>query len=275
MTRNESRSFKSVSRSELEAVGAVFFDIDDTFSGGGGQHRILGEPYQSLWRLSDAGVHVIPVTGRPAGWCDMIARMWPVSAVVGENGAFYSYLDDSKKPHRLVKKYLEGAAVRRQNALKLKRLQKSVQSRFPGVRMASDQAFREFDLAIDYCEDVSPWKDAKVERLLQFCRDKGAIAKLSSIHVNTWYGRYDKWSCVRRVMSQLFRIDPYEDSKKVVYIGDSPNDEPFFERLPFTIGVANVRKFLDRMEFGPTYITEAEAGLGFTEFAERLLEAKT
>jgi 3-deoxy-D-manno-octulosonate 8-phosphate phosphatase KdsC-like HAD superfamily phosphatase len=69
-------------------------------------------------------------------------------------------------------------------------------------------------------------------------------------------------------------MDPYEEIANVVYIGDSPNDEPFFERLPFTVGVANVREFLERMHFAPAYVTEAEGGLGFAEFAALLLETK-
>jgi HAD superfamily hydrolase (TIGR01484 family) len=62
----------------------VFTDIDDTLSTRG---RITAEAYAAMERLHAAGYLVIPVTGRPAGWCDHIARMWPVDAVVGENGA--------------------------------------------------------------------------------------------------------------------------------------------------------------------------------------------
>lgn len=254
----------------LRSVKAVFFDIDDTFSGGSGQHRILPEAFDALWRLYHAGFQVVPVTGRPAGWCDMIARMWPVSAIVGENGAFYCYLDGSRKPSKLVKKYLETASVRDANAKKLRSLQRAVLKSFKGARTPSDQHFREFDLAIDYCEDVPRWSDARVQKLLEFCRARGATAKLSSIHVNAWYGNYDKLSCVQRVLSRDFGLDFSE----VVYIGDSPNDEPFFEKLPLTVGVANVRGFLDRMLHGPAYVTEKESGLGFAELAELLLRAK-
>ncbi|MBI3555770.1 MAG: HAD family phosphatase [Deltaproteobacteria bacterium] len=266
-----SKPIAAISAAELAAVQAVFFDIDDTFSGGGGQHRITAQAYDALWKLSKAGIKVVPVTGRPAGWCDMITRMWPVTAVVGENGAFYSYLDHAKKPAKLVKKYLETPRVRASNALKLRKLHTAVLKAFPGAKTPSDQHYREFDLAIDYCEEVARWPDARVQKLMQFCEARGAIAKLSSIHVNTWFGRYDKLTCVRRILSQLFQID----FQNVVYIGDSPNDEPFFERLPFSVGVANVRGFLGKMKYAPAYITEAEAGFGFAEFAERLLRSRT
>ncbi|MBI3541745.1 MAG: HAD hydrolase family protein [Deltaproteobacteria bacterium] len=183
------RPIEAIPDSELRAIKAVFFDIDDTFSGGEGQSRILPQAYEALWRLKRAGYVVVPVTGRPAGWCDFITRMWPVTGVVGENGAFFSYLDTSKKPQKL------------------------------------------------------------------------------SIHVNAWFGKYDKLACVRRILSTFFRID----FPNIVYIGDSPNDEPFFERLPITVGVANVYGFLGRMKHHPAYVTRGDGGQGFAEFAERLL----
>lgn len=270
MAKREPRPLTEFSREALARVEAVFFDIDDTFSGGGGQHRITAEAYDALWRIYEAGIVVVPVTGRPAGWCDMITRMWPVTAVVGENGAFFSYIDTSKKPHKFAKKYLESPQVRKNNALKLKRLHAAVLKKFPGAKTPSDQGFREFDLAIDYCEDVARWKDSRVKALIEFCHSKGAIAKLSSIHVNTWFGKYDKLTCVRRMLSQHFQMK----SENVVYIGDSPNDEPFFEGLPLTVGVANVRAFLSKMESAPAFITEEEGGLGFAQFADQLLLAR-
>jgi HAD superfamily hydrolase (TIGR01484 family) len=269
MANRKPAPIEKIDSKRLANLSAIFFDIDDTFSGGAGQHRILGEAYQSLWDLKRAGLLLVPVTGRPAGWCDLITRMWPVSAVVGENGAFYSYLDSSKHPEKLVKKYLESPKIRAENALKLKRLRAAVLKKFSGAKCASDQAYREFDLAIDYCEDVARWPDARVQKLIEFCQRRGAIAKLSSIHVNTWFGKYDKWSCVQRVLK-----DRCEKIQNVVYIGDSPNDEPFFEKLEFTVGVANVCRFLDRMQFSPAYVTRQEGGLGFNEFAQMVLSAK-
>ncbi|MBI2605347.1 MAG: hypothetical protein HYW49_04630, partial [Deltaproteobacteria bacterium] len=212
-------------KADLRKIKAVFFDIDDTFSSsdssrGFRESRILPEAFKALWDLHRAGIKTVPVTGRPAGWCDMIARMWPVSAIVGENGAFYSYVeaaradgdaakgDASDVPSRLVKRYFEPAGVRKRNAALLARLHDEIRREFGGAKVPSDQPFREFDLAIDYCEDVRRWPQARVQRLMEFARDRGAMAKLSSIHVNIWFGRYDKWTCVKKAMKDLFGIDP-------------------------------------------------------------------
>ncbi len=252
---------------ELKEIKIIFFDIDDTFSSHG---QISAEAYNALWLLKKSGLILVPVTGRPAGWCDMIARMWPVTAVVGENGAFYMMM----KKGKLEKKYLEPAATRLQNQKKLLKLRQALQKKYKNLSFASDQLYREFDLAIDYCEDVKPWKEAEVAKLIEFCRDKGAIAKLSSIHVNTWFGQYDKLTCVKKFISEELKITEKSALTKSVYLGDSPNDEPFFKAFPLTIGVANVRKFLKNMTHPPLYITKAEAGLGYTEFAKRLLAAR-
>jgi HAD superfamily hydrolase (TIGR01484 family) len=86
---------------ELHAAArlrGLLFDIDETLTTEG---RLTAEAYAAMERLKDAGKIVVPVTGRPAGWCDHIARMWPVDAVVGENGAFYFYFSHGKLHKKL------------------------------------------------------------------------------------------------------------------------------------------------------------------------------
>src|SRR5262249_60166597 len=81
-----------------KAVRGVLFDIDDTLTTDG---RLTADAYAAMERLLHARLLVVPITGRPAGWCDHIARMWPVSAVVGGNGAFYFRYDAaSRRLHR-------------------------------------------------------------------------------------------------------------------------------------------------------------------------------
>ena len=81
-------------RERAAAVSVVFSDIDDTLTTEG---LVEPEAFLALWALFRAGIAVVPVTGRPAGWCDHIARMWPVRAVVGENGAFYFRYDRARR----------------------------------------------------------------------------------------------------------------------------------------------------------------------------------
>src|SRR5215471_18075734 len=139
------------------AIRGVFTDIDDTLSTHG---RIGAASYAAMERLHEAGRLVIPITGRPAGWCDHIARMWPIDAVVGENGAFYMHHDDAAR--KLVRRFALDETTRRANRDRLATIGKRILAEVPGCALASDQRYRESDLAIDYCEDVAPLPRAAV-----------------------------------------------------------------------------------------------------------------
>jgi hydroxymethylpyrimidine pyrophosphatase-like HAD family hydrolase len=202
--------------------------------------------------------------------------MWPVDAVIGENGAFYLSLEKTNKGfHQLKKTYLESVIIRKKNAQRLKTLERSIQKKFKGAHFASDQFCRQFDLAVDFCEDVPRWKDVEVEALIEHCKKSGAQAKLSSIHVNTWFGKYDKLTAVKKILKERYKID-FLDSKKsthYAYVGDSPNDEVFFQNVNLSIGVANVMSFEAKLKYFPRFVTQRKSGDGFSELAHFILRA--
>ena len=248
---------------DARAVRFVLLDIDDTLTTRG---KLGAQAYGALEALQRAGKKVIPVTGRPAGWCDHLARMWPVDAVVGENGAFYFWFAEGK----LGKRFIDDESTRARQRRELQKLAKSILRQVPGAALASDQPYRETDLAIDYCEDVPPLSAEAVERIVTLMRGAGLNAKVSSIHVNGWFGRYDKLATARRLFTERFGVDLGAENRHVVYAGDSPNDAPMFGFFDNSVGVANVRRFPDLQ---PNYVTEAEAGAGFAELAAHLLRA--
>ena len=248
-------------------IQGVFTDIDDTLTTKG---HLTAEAYGAMERLQNAGFLVIPVTGRPAGWCDHIARMWPVDAVVGENGAFYfRYNHAQKKMH---KRFLMDTNTRQENRLKLAQLKKIILEKIPGTAVASDQNYREADLAIDFCEDVEPLSVEAVAQIVRLFRDNGATAKASSIHVNGWFGDYDKLGMTRTLLAECFEIDLDASKSEFVFVGDSPNDSPMFAFFPHSIGVANVVNFKERLPHAPAYITRKEGGAGFAEVADLLIQ---
>lgn len=214
----------------------------------------------------------MPITGRPAGWCDHIARFWPVDAVVGENGAFTLYMQNG-----ILKRILTMESQKSDSPLQLKKkLQKlhtTILKRFPKAKVASDQLYREYDLAIDICEDVPAWKPEAVEKLLSLCKKAGAHAKLSSIHVNIWFGEYDK----RTGFETWLKKGAPGASQKLkpsewIFIGDSPNDEPLFASFQYSVGVANLKKYLPSLQHPPTWLTTLPSGKGFSEMASKLIK---
>ncbi len=256
-------------RKDLAKLKFVLTDIDDTLTLHG---RLPAIAYGALERLQKAGIKVIAVTGRPAGWCDLIARIWPVDAVVGENGAFYFQYDAATKKMRRV--YAQTDAVRRGNVERLHALAEEVLVQFTGAAWASDQAYREIDVAIDFAEDVPPLPLALAQDIAAQFNKAGAEAKVSSIHVNAWFGEHNKLTMSLRMMQELFGIDGQHSNSEIAYVGDSPNDAPMYAKFSNGIGVANLLPFAPLMSDLPRYITKGEGGIGFAEFADALLSSK-
>jgi HAD superfamily hydrolase (TIGR01484 family) len=251
------------------SLRAVLADIDDTLTTEG---KLTGVVFGSLERLQKAGLLVVPVTGRPAGWCDHIARMWPADAVVGENGAFWFRYDRATR--KMIRRFVQGEAERAANRERLSAVAEGILREVPGSAVAADQAYRETDLAIDYCEDVPRLPQAAVERIIAIMEEAGLTAKASSIHVNGWFGRYDKLSTSILLAREAFGIDLDAWRARFAFVGDSPNDEPMFRFFPHAVGVANVGDFAGRLATMPAYVTQARGGAGFAEFAEAVLVAR-
>ncbi len=250
------------------SVRVVLCDIDDTITTDG---KLPGEAYQALEDLSDAGLAVAPITGRPAGWCDMIARFWPVCGVVGENGAFYFAYDASER--RMKRAYHHSLEGYLKDEHRFDRIRRRVADEVPGAAVSADQPYRLADLAIDFCEDVVPLAMADVERIRAIFEEEGAVAKVSSIHVNGWFGDYDKLSMTRRFAADMLGHDIDSSNHQFVFVGDSPNDVPMFRFFENACGVANVREFQEHMDATPAWIAESAGGAGFREIADHLLKA--
>lgn len=263
------KALREFPREKLVGMRGVLFDIDDTLTTEG---RLTAEAYAAVESLQLAGLLVAAITGRPAGWCDHIARMWPVDGVVGENGAFYFYFDRTTR--RLRQRFIADAAQRTAQKIKLAKIAERILHEVPGTALASDQNYREADLAIDFCEDVPalPLQDA--QRIQALMEAKGLTAKISSIHVNGWLGGYDKLSTTQLFLREVFDIDLAEEKAHFVFVGDSPNDAPMFSYFPYSVGVANVKDWLDLLPAHPAYVTEARCGVGFAELARLLINKR-
>jgi HAD superfamily hydrolase (TIGR01484 family) len=247
-------------------IRGVLCDIDDTLTTDG---RLTAAAYAALEALQHAGMLVVPITGRPAGWCDHIARMWPVDAVVGENGAFYfRYLRAQRTMQR---RFVDDEATRAAKRLRLVAIRDRILATVPGCAVASDHYYRETDLAIDYCEDVPRLPADAVNRIVTLMQQAGLTAKASSIHVNGWFGDYDKLSMTRTLVREGFDADLDTCKGEFVFAGDSPNDVPMFAYFPHAVGVANIRAYTDRLTARPAYVTQAASGAGFCELADFLL----
>ena len=254
-------------KEEKRKIRYVLTDIDDTLTVDG---RLPAVAFSAMEALHHAGIRVVPITGRPAGWCDHIARMWPVDGLVGENGAFYFCYDAPGK--KMIRRYWKPQAERAADRLRLEVIRQRVLAEVPGCAVAADQPYREADLAIDFCEDVDPLPLSAAVAIKAIFEAAGATAKISSIHVNGWFGDYDKLSMTRLLFAEIFKVDLDAVRDQVVFCGDSPNDAPMFAHFSHAVGVANIRAFDGRLDASPAWITRGEGGIGFAEMVAVLLD---
>lgn len=263
------RPLEEMSAEARRDIAVVLTDIDDTLTEHG---RLPAKAYTALEGLKQAGFIVAPITGRPAGWCDLIARQWPVDGVVGENGAFYFRYDDENR--KLTRYFTKSVAERADDAALLDEIRRTVLAEIPGAAVAADQPFRMADLAIDFCEDVPLLPRSEVLKIVAIFQRFGATAKISSIHVNGWFGGYDKLSTTRRFLADCFGFDIDRDLSRVAFAGDSPNDSPMFGFFPNSVGVANALDFKDDLPAPPAYVAKQRSADGFAELADMLIAAR-
>jgi HAD superfamily hydrolase (TIGR01484 family) len=258
-----------MSSTQLDNIKFILTDIDDTLTTEG---RLKSDAYEAMERLSNKGYKVIPVTGRCAGWCDHIARMWPVDGVVGENGAFFfSYDHVNKKMNNL---YSQTEEERRENFKLLHEIKDTILRSVSGAAVASDQDYRITDLAIDFAEDVPKLPQHKIDEIVQIAEQNGAVAKISSIHVNCWIGNHNKLSTSLKILKESFGLNDTEIQNNAVFIGDSPNDSTMFGFFKNSVGVANVIDLINCIENPPKYIATEFSGDGFIELADLIINKK-
>jgi HAD superfamily hydrolase (TIGR01484 family) len=238
----------------------VLSDVDDTLTDG---PRLPAAAYLAIERLKDAGITVIPVTAAPAGWCDLMARMWPVGAVIGENGGLCFRHDRASGVTQ--RHYWAEPAEREAACARLAAVGAEIVVALPGIEIAHDQRYREVTLAFRNRDKV------EAEEILARLAAAGARATLNSIWVIGWFGEFDKLAMTRRMMPELFGVDLVRDADACLYVGDSLNDAPMFGFFPYSVGVSTVRQYTDRIPALPRWITRGAGGAGFVEIADRLL----
>ncbi|TXL68574.1 HAD-IIB family hydrolase [Zeimonas arvi] len=252
---------------DARGIHGVLTDLDDTLSTDG---RLDPEAFAAMNRLREAGLRVVPVTGRSAGWCDHFVRMWPVDAVIGETGAFYMLREGGGV--RTV--FMPDAAALEAARTRRGPIAEAVLREVPEAALAGDQPYRLVDLAIDIAEAVPPVAPERVARIVALLRAHGMHAQPSSIHVNAWFGEFDKGRTALELLAGHFGETDEAARDRWVCVGDAPNDAPLFAAFRNSVGVANLLERADRMPVLPRWITGAPSGAGFAELAAHLLAAR-
>ena len=247
-------------------VRGLVFDIDDTVTRNG---VLEEEAFSAMHRMAKAGLDLVAVTGRPLGWTDVIARIWPVRIAVGENGAGWAWRDAGG----VREGYFCDAEARDRQLLRLDDIRKDVAASMPHVKVTLDDRARRCDLAFDVGESESLAPE-EIEALIERIEGHGVATSVSTVHAHAVPGAWNKAVGVDRALAEALGVDLAAELDRWVFVGDSGNDAEAFARFPKSVGVANVREHLARLPVPPRYVTDSDRGRGFAELAAHLVDGR-
>lgn len=257
------RALADLDDDEARRLRGVLFDLDDTLLTHG---RLTRAAYGALYDMSDAGLALVAVTGRPSGWGEVLARQWPVAGCVTENGAVHLVRDGSGVARRDACSEEE----RRSRRVRLARLVDRVRSEVPGARLTDDVDARRSDVTWDVGERVRLPED-RIDAIARIIDEAGARRSRSSVHLHATFDGDDKASGALRFCARELGVDPGAAIARFAFVGDSGNDAACFAAFRTTFGVANVRASVARLTVPPRYVAEREMGEGFAEIARAIL----
>ena len=252
---------------ERERIHGVLTDIDDTLTT---HSAITPDALDALQRLRAAGLPVLAITGRPAGWSEAFALAWPVDAIVAENGAVALWRGSDGQ---LCRDCLQDAPTRAANFARLQATAQRVLQTMPQTRLATDSPGRETDIAIDHSE-FAQLNESEIAQVVSLMRGDGLNTTVSSIHINGWIGDHNKLAGARWIVRTRLGRDLDAELDHWVYVGDSTNDARMFGHFPHSVGVANVARFWAALSHHPRFVAQGERGAGFAEVANAVLSAR-
>lgn len=257
MSRDKGLPLHRFFNEKVEDIKYIISDVDDTITKNG---KLLPHALDALYKLKASGRTIVLLTGGSAGWSDTYIRQWPVDAVIAESGAVFLGYSKGGEITSII-----NPEIQQDKALKLRRKLMEYTSAYP---FSSDQFARVFDVAYDKKKMSNAEKTALKNILTLF----GASFSESSIHINAWFGDYNKKSSLRYFMTNVLSISEEEYLEKGMYIGDSLNDEPLFGYFPLSVGMHSVEDMKSSFKELPTYISQYGGGDGFFEVAAFLCE---
>lgn len=247
------------------SLRGVFSDIDDTLTHDG---AVVPEAYAALTRARAAGLRVVLVTGRPAGWAEVLASVWPVDAAIAENGGI-AYLKRGRRLERIY--FAPGDPA--EDARRLGALSADIVAAFPFARRSDDSGLRITDAAFDVGE-MQQLGAVEIAAITDRSRALGARTLVSSVHAHAYFHTADKAQMSARVANVLWGETPEATAEHYAFVGDSPNDQAAFAFFHASIGVANVARYASVLNPPPAYVTPSPNGRGFVEAIDVILAGR-
>jgi HAD superfamily hydrolase (TIGR01484 family) len=271
MTDVTPQPFQRCDPARLREIDTLLFDVDDTVTWRGRLPQIAAD---ALYRAGESSLTLVAVTGRSASWAELLLRLFPLEAAIAETGAMCLYEDGGKVS---VLHAEPSQQVRREHELRRRDAADRALREVPAARLALDNMGRVYDTAFDLIEDGPPIGETDAARIRAILAEEGLTVAQSSVHINAWFGAFDKATMVDRWFREVKGTSLDAHAGRSLYAGDSTNDGAMFARVPLAVGVANVEPHLPALaERGqsPAFITDGEGGHGFAQIVDALLAAR-
>jgi len=241
-------------------IRLVATDMDGTLTKEG---KFSAALLQALENLSTSGIKVLIVTGRSAGWVSGISSLMPVAGAIAENGGIF-YPNGSEQPIALTS--IPDLKLHRQQ---LAAVFAQLKLKFPQIQESADNLFR----LTDWTFDVAALNSDELQTLNDLCQSMGWGFTYSTVQCHIKPQGQDKAIGLLQVLQEYW---PKYSPEQIVTVGDSPNDESLFNRqyFPLSVGVANVLKYTNKLQYQPTYVTSAAEATGFCELASYITKCK-
>jgi HAD superfamily hydrolase (TIGR01484 family) len=252
----------SEAHAALKKITLVASDIDGTLTSHG---RLSGNIFASFHALRKAGIRVVLITGRSAGWVNGLASLLPIDGAIAENGGIFFPPGENSPGRELIP--LKGTRAEHKDALQ--HMFRILHKEFPHITAAPDNAYR----ITDFTFSVGGLSGSDLLRMKHLCSEKNWGFCYSNVHCHIMQKHQDKASALLNILQNEHTL--YANTLEVLTIGDSPNDESLFNTalFPCSVGVANIRQYKTALKHHPVFVTTAEESDGFCEMATALLKA--
>ena len=261
--------FSTSPKIEQYDIDSIYFDVDDTITTAG---QLTVTAVEAIYQAHQAGLSLVAVTGRSAAWGEMLFRLFPLQAVIAETGALYFTNRDSKP---VVVHSEPNERVRAENALKREKASQDALNTVPEARLALDNIGRLYDVAFDLVEEGAPLSEQSILQIKKVLKKHGLRIFQSSVHINAFFGHFDKASMVSRYIQEELQLPLDDQISRMVYVGDSTNDGPLFKLAPLSVGVRNIAPHLSALKEkgeAPSFTVTKDGGEGFAQVVRRLCQ---
>jgi HAD superfamily hydrolase (TIGR01484 family) len=241
----------------LSDIRLIASDVDGTLTKNG---KFSSDFISTLLDLQSAGIKVLLVTGRSAGWVSALVNYLPIAGAIAENGGIFLQPNGTQD-------LLSSVPNLSRHRILLENTFHHIKQLFPNLHPSADNHFR----ITDWTFDVNDLSADDIQAISNQCDLMGWSFTYSNVQCHIKPLHQDKATGLMSVLKKYF---PELNSQQVLTIGDSPNDEAMFnpDLFPISVGVANVRHYQDKMLHLPKYVTYTSEFVGFSELAKLLVQ---